>query len=163
MSAAAQKTEKQADDMEGVYFLPVDDEYEQRIAKSYFDQKYGDRHRDTGWPKLAGKIPLPKLNQRAIVVPLVRGEDRSPAIKYFRDMNGAPHTERVAMKDLATEVRECKPVRVGDFWEAARDDWDAFGGNLQRPQFLEALGRSSVPAHPKIHIGNEHELKLTFL
>lgn len=161
--SAAQKIEQKTDDMEGVYMLPVDDEYEQRIAKTYFDAKYGEQHRSTGWPKLAGKIPLPKLNQRAIVVPLIRGEDRTPAIKSFRDVNGISHQERVAMKDLATEVRECPRVRVGDHWDAARDDWDAFGGNLQRAQFLEALGKSCTPIRPMIHIGNEHELRLTFL
>lgn len=165
MSAASAREVKPAPagDYEGVYMLPVDDEYEQRIAKRYFDDRYGEQNKATGWPKLAGKIPLPKLNQRAIVVPIIRGEDRTPAIKYFRDMNGSPHQERVPIADLATEVRECPRVKVADHWAQARDDWDAFGGELIKPQFLEALGKSCTPVRPMIHIGNEHELRLTFL
>lgn len=164
MSAAAQKIEnKPATDYEGVYFIPVDDEYEQSIAKKWFEERYGDMNRATGWPKLAGRIPLPKLTQRAIVVPIIRGEDRTPCIKYFRDINGAPHTERVPLTDLAKEMRECTRVRVADHWTQASSEWDAFGGELQKPQFLEALGKSSTPVRPMIHIGNEHELRLSFV
>jgi hypothetical protein len=167
MSASAardMKTSEEAkDEYEGVYYLPIDDEYELKVALAWFKEKHEARQRATGWPKMSRTIPLPKLTQRAIVVPIIRGEDRTPLVKYFRDINGAPHTEQVSPKSLIGEIRECKPIVVADHWESARDDWDAFGGNLRKPQFLEALGKSSSPIRPCIHIGNEHELKLTFL
>jgi hypothetical protein len=81
-------------------------------------------------------------------------------------------SKRIPAKDLAAEVVECKPVRVGEFWHSSsgtRANNDAFSellmGQLDRAGFINALTRSTAEygVHPRTHHGDDNKtVKLTW-
>lgn len=168
-TAAAAKPETAFDSkaFEGTYYLAINDDGELKIAKAWFKDRYPEVVRDPQrhpWPKITREIPIPRLHEKATVIALIRGEDRSPLEKRTRDQATGMMTSQAndpAM--LLEEVRECKPVRIGDHWRGKSDEWDAFGGEIDRPTFLEALGKVCSPLAPRVHVGSIDQLKLVWI
>jgi len=121
----------------------------------------------TAWAKKTGKrfvssIPIDRLSPEMVIVPVVRGTDRSPM--QYEEWDPIRHQkirkDRSAA-DLVGEVMECAPVRVGDFWSGDRnkiqvDDFtEIMGGQLDESGFLDALARSSGvhEVWPRTHHG----------
>jgi len=162
--AASADSESQYPSGEGVYYLAIDEPTELRIASAWFRAKFPRAAlKEQDWPCITSRIPLSRLNRRATIVPIIRGEDRSPASKAIRDIHGAPHVEHVPTRDLALEVRVCRPVAVEDHWRSKADEWDGFGGEINRSTFVSAMGQSASPVCAKIHVGRQDELRLSFV
>jgi hypothetical protein len=157
MSTVSARTEAPRQHTPQTYFLAVNDDFELKIAQAWLQQKY---------PNSAGKVvkelPMHRLPQNAVVIPVTRGEDRSPSWTQAHD-RGSVRGIHVAPAELAREVREGKALAVADFWVAQRDEFDAFGGELNRDSFLEKLSAAATPAVARVHIGNPNSVKLSFV
>lgn len=143
---------------EFTYFLTIDDPHELKIAEAYVRQKY---------PNTLGKITkelrLLRLNDKATVIGLIRGDDRSPIERRALDERGQAVIIKVPYADLAHQVRECKPVKTADYWISQSDEYDAFGGELDRGRFIDALSIACTPIRAGTHIGTPNLLKLSFI
>jgi hypothetical protein len=143
---------------EQTYFLCIDDPYELSIASAWLKATY---------PNTRGKpvreLPLMRLTERATIIPVIRGEDRSSLEVYDRDSHGAPRVTRRKPVELITEVRECRPVKTADHWRGRADEWDAFGGELMRDSFQTDLAKACTPIAPRVHIGTPNVLRLGFV
>jgi hypothetical protein len=157
-SARAGKPQEQQQHTEQTYFFAIEDTYELGIAKAWFKTTYPNSK-----AKLTNQLPLNRLTQHAVVIPVIRGEDRSAATDQERFQNGSSRVIHRKPQELVHEVRECRPVAIADFWVARADEFDAFGGELDRGKFMEALAKSAAPCTSKTHIGTPDTLKLGFI
>lgn len=139
------------------YFIAVDDMFELNIARTYLLEHY---------PHTLGKVvrelPLLRLRKTVTVIPLTRGEDRSASYAQVFEGNSVRGVH-VPPKDLIHQVREGKPISIASHWREVRDEFDPFGGELNRDSFLEKLSELATPAVARIHIGSPHVVRLMFV
>lgn len=155
---ASARAEPEPTHTERTYFLAIDDAHELNIAKAYVKAKYPNT-----LAKITNQLPLPRLGKDFVIIPLIRGEDRSPAVQEDRHQNGSSRVTHRRPLELISEVRECKPLNVADYWGERPDEWDAFVGELDRLKFMEGLAKSARPCIGKTHIGTPDLLRLTFI
>lgn len=148
-----------------LFYLAMDDLYESQIAKA--------------WAKEHGKslvhfIPLERLTLEMVIVPIVRNaETRTPMLQ--EDWNQSEQrkiSKRLPASELAGELVECKPVRVGDYWQSAAGSGraadgfsDLLMGALDKPAFINALNESTAEhgVYPRTHHGDDNKIvKLTW-
>ena len=140
-----------------VIYLCVDDQYENAIAQKWAESK---------GRKYVTYLPLPKLTHDMVIVPIVRGKERTPVRyeEFDKDFNRVK-TKEHKPATLIGELVECEPVNVVDFWMGHGrtirvDDWqEAVGGDLDRTRFIDGLARSTSvhEVYPKTHHGTNHE------
>jgi|SRR6185312_9896927 len=147
-----------------VFYLAMDDQYESLIAKA--------------WAKKTDKpvvyaIPIDRLTLDMVIVPVVRDamERTSMLQEEFDAQEQRKKTVRLKGEDCIDELRECKPVRVADFWSngGPRGSSDAFSellmGKLDASGFINALNESTAPhgVYPRTHHGDDNKtVKLTW-
>jgi hypothetical protein len=148
-----------------VFYLAMDDLYESQIAKA--------------WAKDKGKsvvhfIPLERLTLEMVIVPIVRtAETRTPMLQ--EDWNQGEQrkvSKRIPATELVPELVECKPVRVGDFWQSAGGNGrhadgfsDLLMGSLDKNAFINAINESTAEhgVYPRTHHGDDNKtVKLTW-
>lgn len=142
---------------QSTYFLAVDDPFELKIAQAWLKATYPNT-----LARIVSQLPMQRLTKPTVVIPVIRGEDRSPA--YTQTMEA--HSVRaihVNPKDLIGEVRECAPVEVAKHWREVRDEFDPFGGEMNRNSFMDELSQNSAPVAARIHIGNTQVVRLQFV
>ena len=163
MNATAQATIKAP--APRVFYLAMQDMYELQIAKA--------------WGKANTKpvvdhIPLDRLTLEMVIVPVVRtAETRTPMLQEEWDPTEQRKvSKRIPAADLTSELHECKPVRVGEFWQSGgtgRSAGDAFSellmGKLDQNAFIDALAASTAEhaVYPRTHHGDDNKtVKLTW-
>lgn len=139
------------------YFLAVDDHFELAIAQAWLHAKH---------PNSAGKVvrelPMHRLPKGAVVIPLTRGEDRTAA--YTQEFHGnSVRAVHVPPKDLIGQIREGRPITTDEHWREVRDEFDPFGGELNRDSFLTSLSTQATPCVARIHIGSPNVVRLSFV
>lgn len=162
MNAPAQATIKAP--APRVFYLAVDDLYESQIAKAWATE-----HNKS----MVHFIPLERLTLEMVIVPVVRNaEERTPMLQ--EEWNQAEQrkvAKRLRPQELTSELVECKPVRVSEFWSGSNGgrNNDAFSellmGKLDQNGFIDALNASTAPhgVYPRTHHGEDNKiLKLTW-
>lgn len=148
-----------------VYYLAQDDLYEAQVARA--------------WAKEHGKsivhwIPIERLTNDMVIVPICRNaEERTHVI--YEEWNDQQHKKVTLRRDPATltsEIVECTPVRVSDYWRgsgAGGRRGDPFAemlmGELSRDGFIDAVNASTREqgVYPRTHHGDgDAKLKLTW-
>lgn len=148
-----------------VFYLAMDDQYESSIARAWA--------KDSGKP-VVHFIPLERLTLEMVIVPVVRNaETRTPLLQEeWNPTEGRRRSKRLRPEELTPEMVECKPVRVGEFWQGAsggRGGADAFSellmGKLDQSAFINALSESTAVygVYPRTHHGDDNKtVKLTW-
>lgn len=124
-----------------IYFAP-NDVYEAGIAKVWAESQ---------GRKIATGLPLDRLTADMVIVPVVRGPDRTP-MRYeeFDRELGRPKSRQRKPEELIGEVKECTPIPVAKYWLLDRDtvsvdDFaEVLGGMLDTTAFIDAVNRSTA-------------------
>lgn len=144
---------------ENTFFLLLADPHEEKIARAYIAAKYPKTK-----AKIARMLPLPRLSEGMVIIPLFRRSDRTPMERGMIDVHGRPFTQRTSPLDVAHEVREGTPVVVAKHWRKSSidDAFGAFGGVLNRSSFLDELNVSCSPCTAHAEIGSPDEVLMRF-
>lgn len=149
-----------------VYF-GIDDLHEIRVAQAW--GKKNNKH-------VIFSIPLTKLQAHMVLVPVVRGPERTPQVyEEWRPEEQRMHKKTRKPEDLVDEVIECKPIRVADYWRggynanisANRDIFElqSLMGELDVNALIDAVNASTATesVFPRTHEGDNHNtLRLTW-
>lgn len=147
-----------------VFYLAMQDMYELQIAKAW-----GKEHNKP----VVDHIPLERLTLEMVIVPVVRtAETRTPMLQEeWNQVEQRKISKRIPASELIPELHECKPVRVGEFWQSGggRSAGDAFSellmGKLDQNAFIDALAASTAEhaVYPRTHHGDDNKtVKLTW-
>jgi hypothetical protein len=139
------------------FFLAVDDTFELKIAHAWLKHTYPNT-----LGKVVKQLPLHRLPHNTVVIPITRGEDRTAAMVNVYEGHSV-RTSHVDVDKLMHEVREATPIDITKHWRTVRDEFDAFGGDLNRDSFLEALSNAASPAAARMHIGTPNVVRLSFV
>lgn len=139
------------------FFLAVDDVFELKIAHAWL--KHTHPHT---LGKVVSKLPLLRLPHNTVVIPVTRGEDRSAAMVNVYEGHSV-RTAHVDLNSLIHEVREAPAIDITKHWRQVRDEFDAFGGDLDKDSFMDALSNAASPAAARLHIGSPNIVRLTFV
>lgn len=162
MNAAAQATIKAPTPR--VFYLAMDDMYESQIARAWAKEHS---------KSVVNFIPLDRLTLDMVIVPVVRtAETRTPMLQEeWNQSEQRKVSKRIPATELTSELVECKPVRVGEFWHSGsgRNAGDAFSellmGKLDQNAFIDALAASTAEhaVYPRTHHGDDNKtVKLTW-
>lgn len=159
---AATATPAKATQAKTIYFASSD-VYEAAVAQAWAKTK--DRKIVTG-------LPLERLTADMVIVPVVRGSDRTP-LRYeeFDRELGRPKQRQRKAEELIGEVKECTPIPVSKFWTSNReavsmDDFaELLSGMLDHTAFIDAVNRSTMQheVYARTHHGDgDTILRLTW-
>lgn len=143
-----------------IYFASHD-VYEAAVAQAWAKEK---------GRKVATGLPLDRLTPDMVIVPVVRGADRSPLRyeEYDREL-GRPKQRQRRPEDVIGEVKECTPIPVAKYWTTNRetvqlDDFaELLSGMLDVTAFIDAVNRSTMQheVYARTHHGdNDAVLRL---
>lgn len=149
-TAAAPK--KPAQMAETTYFVLVNDEYESKAGRAYLKTIYPQ-----SLARVVTELRLDRLTDKHTVIPILRGDDRSPAVPLVRDAHGIRVPQPAPVTELMKEVREGQPVACAKYWQPGTGN----EGELNVAGFLEEVGKSCVPAAVKYY-PRENIMKLGF-
>jgi hypothetical protein len=160
--AAATAAESKQPQTKTIYFASHD-VYEAGIAQAWAKQH--GRRITTG-------LPLDRLTADMVIVPIVRGTDRTPLRyeQYDKELGRSVQRQRKA-EELTAEVRECTPIPVAKYWTTDRqtvqlDDFaELLAGMLDTTSFIDAVNRSTAvhEVYARTHHGdNDSILRLSW-
>lgn len=149
-------------------YLAIDDIHEMRIARKWVDLRLKPTLKPGEPVILLQTLQLLKLTPEHVVVPLVRGDDRSSMqVTHLDAFNSKVLTEERALDTLVDEVRVGSPIAVSDHWTATADaggyGFAGFGGELATSAFLTAVARTTSPCLARCENGSPTILHLTFV
>lgn len=149
----AAATKKPAQMAETTYFVLMNDEYESKAGRAYLKTIYPQ-----SLARVVTDLRIDRLTDKHTVIPLFRGDDRTPAVQLIRDPQGIRVPQHTPVAELMKEVREGQPVACAKHWSASSGN----EGELNVTSFLEELGKSCVPAAVR-YVPRENILRLGFI
>lgn len=150
-------------------YLGIDDIHEMRIARKWVDLKLKPTLKPGEPPAiLLQTLQLLKLTPEHVVIPLVRGDDRSALqVTHLDAFQSKVLTEDRPIETLIGEIRVCAPIAVADYWsqtsEAGGYGFAGFGGELATPGFMTAIALTTSPCLARCENGAPTVLHLTFV
>jgi hypothetical protein len=142
-------------------YLYVDGE--DRPALEYLSQ-YADDPPDADeiTVRKVSEVKLSSLDDRHIVIPVVRDIDRDFKREAIIPSKYEGQPPQVKWIEDRAPVRECKAVKVADFYKRARgrDSQDEF----REKEFIQAIGAVCSPAAPRVkRVGNNQDGHVNYL
>jgi hypothetical protein len=127
------------------YYMCIADEHERRAAQAWLDRHFKND------PRLVTELKIDRLYDDSTVSVLVRRPFRkgSPkaSVPLVADGQGIKETAPREDDELAEEIEERNLIVCRDYWaDAGTEDRE---GELNVSRFLEAIGKTSIPATVK--------------
>jgi hypothetical protein len=125
---------------ENLYYLGVNDEHERRFVEAWLE-----KNRPNTRAKYVTELRLARLTEQHTVRVLMRtGRKVSQALPMVKNEHGIKEIVQTDADKLAEEVSECASVHCRDFW--VEDGSEGAEGELNTSRFLEAVGKTCIPA-----------------